>query len=110
MRPADCVRSIRLLTDACQGFTQYAITGLKANKTKIQHFVATSLMLVTALTPKIGYDKAAEVVKKAIKDDILIKDCSEKLGFEGKEYIRVTVRDEHDNDFFINFKFIFCSF
>ncbi|MEO0373518.1 MAG: class II fumarate hydratase [Cyanobacteria bacterium P01_A01_bin.17] len=59
------LHSLRLLTDACGAFTQYLVVGIKANQGQIQTYLDRSLMLVTALTPHIGYDKAAEVAKKA---------------------------------------------
>ncbi|PZD70511.1 Fumarate hydratase class II [Acaryochloris thomasi RCC1774] len=59
------LHSVRLLADACGAFTQYLVVGIKANQGQIQAYLDRSLMLVTALTPHIGYDKAAEVAKKA---------------------------------------------
>lgn len=59
------LHSIRLLTDACRTFRRYLVVGITANHSQIQTYLERSLMLVTALTPHIGYDKAAEVAKKA---------------------------------------------
>lgn len=59
------LHSVRLLADACRAFTQYLVVGIEANQDQIQIYLDRSLMLVTALTPHIGYDQAAEVAKKA---------------------------------------------
>ena len=62
---ANVLRSTRLLADACDSFREFAVEGLVANRERIAEHVARSLMLVTALSPRIGYDRAAEVAKKA---------------------------------------------
>ncbi|KAF1077292.1 aspartate ammonia-lyase [Halodesulfovibrio sp. MK-HDV] len=66
--------SIRLITDSTRMFTQYAVAGLELNFKKIEDYLSSSLMLVTALTPVIGYDKAAEAAKKAYEQDRTLKD------------------------------------
>jgi fumarate hydratase class II len=58
------LHSLRLLTDACGTFRRYAVEGLEPDRARIQQHLETSLMLVTALTPLIGYDKAADVAKR----------------------------------------------
>ena len=63
------LQSIRLLTDGSQSFTDHCVVGIRANKKRIQEFLQKSLMLVTTLTPHIGYDKAAEIAKKAHLED-----------------------------------------
>ena len=62
------LHSVDLLTDACDNFREFCIEGLEPNREQIAEYVADSLMLVTALNPVIGYDKAAEIAKKAHKD------------------------------------------
>ena len=59
------LQSARLLADVCGTFREFCIEGLEPNRERIEELVHRSLMLVTALTPKIGYDKAAEIAKKA---------------------------------------------
>lgn len=62
------LQSIRLLTDAMQSFTENCIKGIQPNRKRIEGYLHNSLMLVTALNPHIGYDKAAEIAKKAYKE------------------------------------------
>ncbi|MEI7998407.1 MAG: class II fumarate hydratase, partial [Candidatus Omnitrophota bacterium] len=59
------LNSIRLISDACESFTEHCVVGIEANRANIQKHVENSLMLVTALNPHIGYDNAAKVAKKA---------------------------------------------
>jgi fumarate hydratase class II len=75
------LHSVRLLTDCCHSFTKYAIEGLMANKTKIDQYVKDSLMLVTALNPVIGYDKAAKIAHKAYTEGTNLKQAAVSLGF-----------------------------
>ena len=74
------LHSIRLLTDACRTFTDYLIVGLEPNREQIQTFLENSLMLVTALNPVIGYDKAAQVAKKAYLEDKTLRKACVELG------------------------------
>jgi fumarate hydratase class II len=67
--------SIRLLTDAINSFVDNCLIGIKANKSKISSILKESLMLVTALTPHIGYDKASEIAKYAHKHNITLKEA-----------------------------------
>jgi fumarate hydratase class II len=81
------LHSIRLLTDSCNSFTKYTIKNLTANQAKISHFLQSSLMLVTALTPKIGYDKAANIAHKALHDNTTLREACLALGFlTGKQF------------------------
>lgn len=73
--------AITLLTDSCRAFTDHLITGLKANEQQIKKLMNQSLMLVTALSPKIGYDKAAEVAHKAYVENLSLKEAALKLGY-----------------------------
>jgi len=75
------LHSIRLLADSCASFREFAIDGLEANRDKIADNVAQSLMLVTALNPVIGYDKAAAIAKKAFKDGTNLKTACLALGY-----------------------------
>ena len=61
------LQSIDLISDSSKNFAKYCVKGIKANKDKIKKDLDNSLMLVTALAPTIGYDKAANIAKKALK-------------------------------------------
>ena len=74
------LHSVRLLSDACLSFTDHCIVGIEANREKIAGYVADSLMLVTALNPHIGYDKAAQIAKKAHKEKTSLKEAALSLG------------------------------
>ena len=75
------LQSIELLTDSCFCFTKYLVEGLKANEEKIAEYVENSLMLVTALNPFIGYDKAALVAYEAYKNNISLRQACLNLAF-----------------------------
>lgn len=75
------LHSIRLLTDACRTFTDYLVVGLAPNRDQIQTFLQNSLMLVTALNPVIGYDKAAQVAKQAYTNNKTLREACVELGF-----------------------------
>ena len=75
------LQSIRLLSDGCNSFTEHAIAGIEPNEERIEHNLYNSLMLVTALNPHIGYDKSAEVAKKAYKDNITLRTAIIELGY-----------------------------
>ncbi|MEO0985510.1 MAG: class II fumarate hydratase [Cyanobacteria bacterium J06639_14] len=75
------LHSIRLLTDACRTFTDYLVVGLAPNWDQIQTFLQNSLMLVTALNPVIGYDKAAQVAKQAYTNNKTLREACVELGF-----------------------------
>ncbi|KAJ7515874.1 hypothetical protein O6H91_22G032500 [Diphasiastrum complanatum] len=74
------LQSLRLLGDAAESFRKNCVVGIKANHGRISQLVRESLMLVTALNPKIGYDKAAAVAKKAHKEGTTLKDAALNLG------------------------------
>jgi fumarate hydratase, class II len=81
------LHSINLLTDTCHHFTEFLIKGLKPNKKKIAEYVSKSLMLVTALSPTIGYDKSAKLAHYALEHDLSLKDACLKLGYlSAKEF------------------------
>ena len=75
------LQSIRLLSDGCRSFTKHAVVGIEPNQERIEHNLYNSLMLVTALNPHIGYDKASEVAKKAFKDKSTLREAIIELGY-----------------------------
>jgi fumarate hydratase class II len=77
---ANVLRSIRLLADAATSFAEHCISGLALNRAVIQRYVDESLMLVTALAPHIGYDKAAAIAKLAHHEGLTLKPAALKLG------------------------------
>ena len=74
------LNSVRLLHDACHGFVDYCIVGIELNQAQIDHYLQDSLMLVTALNEKIGYDNAAKIAKNAHKKGISLKESAVELG------------------------------
>ncbi|HEY7459213.1 MAG TPA: class II fumarate hydratase [Xanthobacteraceae bacterium] len=88
------LQSVRLLADASRSFADNCVTGIKANKERIAHLLEMSLMLVTALTPKIGYDKAALVAKTAHKNGTSLREEAVKLGFVTEKEFDELVRPE----------------
>ena len=79
------LQSLKLLSDGCRSFTKNAILGIMPNHDKINHNLYNSLMLVTALNPHIGYDKAAKAAKKAFNDQSSLRDAVVNLGFLSAE-------------------------
>ena len=79
------LQSIDILSDSIKNFSNYCVKGLKADKKKIQHYLDNSLMLVTALAPKIAYDNAAKIAKKAIKNNTSLKEEALKTGLISKK-------------------------
>jgi fumarate hydratase class II len=73
--------SITILTDGCTNFRTFLIEGTKPNRKKIAEYVTRSLMLVTALSPVIGYDKASQIAHFALDNDLTLKQAALKLGF-----------------------------
>jgi fumarate hydratase class II len=88
------LHSIRLLADACHGFVDYCVAGIELNRAKIDEHLNNSLMLVTALNPHIGYDKAAQVAKNAHKKGISLRDSAIELGFLTGEQFDEYVKPE----------------
>jgi fumarate hydratase class II len=84
------LQSIRLLADGCRSFSKHAVTGIEPNQERIDHNLYNSLMLVTALNPHIGYDKAAEVAKKAFKDKSTLREAIIQLDYmSGEDFDRL---------------------
>jgi fumarate hydratase, class II len=75
------LHSVDLLTDACARFREFCVEGIEANRARIAELVAGSLMLVTALAPHIGYDRAAEIAKKAHASGLTLRDAAVASGY-----------------------------
>ena len=84
------LQSINIMADSSNGFAKYCIRGLKADKKRIKSLLDNSLMLVTALSPKIGYDNAAKVAKRAHKNGTTLKEEALKTGLiNEKEFVKI---------------------
>jgi fumarate hydratase, class II len=88
------LQSIRLLTDAARSFTDHGIVGIRANQARIRELLDRSLMLVTALAPHIGYDKAAEIAKAAHANGTTLREEAVRLGHVTTEEFDRLVRAE----------------
>lgn len=88
------LHSVRLLADACNSFTEHLVVGLEPNTSRIGELLGRSLMLVTALTPKLGYDKAAAVAKKAHAEAKTLREVCLELGYLTGEEFDQAVRPE----------------
>ena len=88
------LHSVRLLHDASHGFVEYCIAGIELNREQIDEYLKDSLMLVTALNPHIGYDKAAQVAKNAHKKGISLRESAIELGFLSGEDFDKYVKPE----------------
>jgi len=75
------LNSLRLLSDAMHSFNEFLVAGMQSNTKQIANSVSSSLMLVTALTPKIGYDKAAQIAHYALTNDLSLKEAALQLEF-----------------------------
>jgi fumarate hydratase class II len=81
------LHSVTLLADACHGFVEYMVKGIEVDHARIGHYVKNSLMLVTALAPKVGYDKAAAIAHKAHSDHTSLREAAIQLGhLTGEEF------------------------
>src|SRR5262250_1567511 len=81
------LHSVELLADVCNSFVEHCVQGIEVNRDKIDEYVKNSLMLVTALSPKIGYDSAAKVAHTAHHEKISLREAAEKLGLlSGAEF------------------------
>ncbi len=89
------LQSIRLLADACVSFTDNCVVGIEARPERIQQLMQESLMLVTALNPSIGYDKAAKIAKKAYAENSTLEQAGVELGFLTKEQFAEWVQPEN---------------
>src|SRR5437763_587646 len=81
------LHSVTLITDACHGYVEYMLKGIEVDRTKVDWYVKNSLMLVTALAPKVGYDKAAHIAHTAHVEKTSLLDAALKLGYlTGEEF------------------------
>ena len=86
--------SIELLADACRSFSERCATGIQPNEKRIKEHLEHSLMLVTALNPHIGYEKAAKISLTAYREDISLREAALKLGFLTAEQFDSWVRPQ----------------
>jgi fumarate hydratase, class II len=89
------LHSVRLLRDAIHSFVEFCISGIQINREQIDKHLKHSLMLVTALNPHIGYDKAAQVAKNAHKKNISLRQSAVELGYlTGEEFDKLVIPEE----------------
>src|SRR5881296_414251 len=88
------LHSVTLINDACHGYVEYMIKGIEVDRAKVDWYVKNSLMLVTALTPKIGYDKAAKIAKKAHQEGTTLKAAALALRYVTAEQFDQWVRPD----------------
>jgi fumarate hydratase, class II len=99
------LQSVRLLSDGCVSFEEFCIKGIEPRKEKIQEHLENSLMLVTALNPHIGYDKAAQIAKKAHQEGTTLKAAAVSLGLVTAEDFDQWVRPENMTNLNLEAKF-----
>ncbi len=90
----DFLQSARLLADSVESFTRYCVAGIEPDTVRIAELVGSSLMLVTALTPHIGYERAAEIAKKAHHEGTSLREAALALGYVTEEQFDQWVRPE----------------
>lgn len=88
------LQSIRLLADGCRNFNKHCVQGLEADAQRMAEHLENSLMLVTALSPHIGYDKAGEIAKKAYKEGSTLRQAAQQLGYLSSEDFDAWVRPQ----------------
>jgi fumarate hydratase class II len=88
------MHSVRLLSDTCRMFVEFCVAGMEVNLKQVQHYVETSLMLVTALNQHIGYDKAAKLAKTAHHKGLSLREANRELGFLTEEEFDKYLRPE----------------
>ena len=88
------LNSVRILADASRSFVDHCVVGIEVNQKQIDFYVKNSLMLVTALAPRIGYDKAAAIAKKAHHENLSLREACVKLGYLSGEEFDALVRPE----------------
>ncbi len=86
--------SVRLLADAARSFDEHCARGLEPNEEAIRRHLHGSLMLVTALSPHIGYEKAAQIARKAHRENLTLREAALQLGFVTGEQYDAWVRPE----------------
>jgi fumarate hydratase, class II len=88
------LHSVTLIADACHGYVEYMIKGIEVDREKVHWYVKNSLMLVTALAPKVGYDKAAQIAHNAHVEHTSLREAALKLGYLTGEEFDQLVRPE----------------
>jgi fumarate hydratase class II len=88
------LHSVTLISDACQGFVEFMVKGIEVDREQVDHYVKNSLMLVTALAPKVGYDKAAKIAHTAHVDHSSLRQAALKLGYLSGEEFDAAVKPE----------------
>jgi fumarate hydratase class II len=88
------MESIDLLSEACRSFDEHCARGIAPNETRIKRHLDESLMLVTALTPHIGYEKAAQIAHLAHHEEFSLREAALKLGFVTAEQFDQWIRPE----------------
>jgi fumarate hydratase class II len=88
------LHSVTLITDACHGYVEYMLKGIEVDKVRVDWYVKNSLMLVTALAPKVGYDNAAKIAHTAHVEHTSLKEAAVKLGFLKEEEFDQLVKPE----------------
>ena len=88
------LHSVTLLADACRGFVEFMINGIEVDRERVGYYVNNSLMLVTALAPKVGYDKAAKIAHTAHVDHSSLREAALKLGYLSGEEFDAAVKPE----------------
>jgi fumarate hydratase, class II len=88
------LHSVRLLADSCRSFTEHCARGIEVNREQVEDYVKKSLMLVTALSPVVGYDKAAKIAHTAHTDHSTLREAALKLGFISAEEFDKWVKPE----------------
>jgi fumarate hydratase, class II len=88
------LHSVTLLADACRGFVEFMINGIEVDREQVDYYVNNSLMLVTALAPKVGYDKAAKIAHTAHVDHSSLREAALKLGYLTGEEFDAAVKPE----------------
>jgi fumarate hydratase class II len=90
----DFLDSVGLLVDACQSFVDHMLTGLDIDRVRIAAHVHDSLMLITALAPRLGYDRAAEIARRAVAEGVSLREAAVRLGYvTGEEFDRLVRPD-----------------
>jgi fumarate hydratase class II len=88
------LHSVTLITDACHGYVEFMVNGIEVDRAKVDWYVKNSLMLVTALAPKVGYDKAAKIAHTAHVDHSSLREAALKLGHLTAEEFDLLMKPE----------------
>jgi fumarate hydratase, class II len=88
------LESIELMADACRSFDEHCARGIEPNLKRIAEHLESSLMLATALAPKIGYEKAAEIALSAHREGITLREAARKLGYIGEQEFDDAIKQE----------------